>query len=62
MIISAPGVLTAETGASAVTERYVVIDEGRVAAVGAGDPASAADVALPDGVLVPGFVDLQVNG
>jgi len=30
--------------------------------VGEGTPPGPADVALPDGILVPGFVDLQVNG
>ena len=35
---------------------------GRVTAVAPGDAAAAPDVALPGGVLLPGFVDLQVNG
>jgi N-acetylglucosamine-6-phosphate deacetylase len=62
MIISAPSVETAEAGAQAVPGGYVVIDSGTVTAVGAGDPPRPADAVLPEGVLVPGFVDLQVNG
>ena len=62
MIISAPSVQTGAAGADFVPGSYVVIDGGTVAEVGAGDPPRTADVVLPDGVLVPGFVDLQVNG
>ena len=36
--------------------------EGVVAEVGSGPPPRPADVALPDGVLAPGLVDLQING
>jgi N-acetylglucosamine-6-phosphate deacetylase len=62
MIISAPSVLTAETGAQPVPAGYVVIGGESVTEVGSGDPPRAADVRLPAGVLVPGLVDLQVNG
>jgi N-acetylglucosamine-6-phosphate deacetylase len=62
MIISAPSVVTAEPGTSAVTRSYVVTDGDVVTEVGTGDPPRTADIELPDGVLVPGFVDLQVNG
>jgi N-acetylglucosamine-6-phosphate deacetylase len=62
MIISAPSVETAEAGARRVPGSYVVIDGGTVTEVGAGDPPRSADVVLPEGVLVPGLVDLQVNG
>jgi N-acetylglucosamine-6-phosphate deacetylase len=41
---------------------WVAVGDGRVTQVGAGPPPEAADVVLPDGYLVPGFVDLQVNG
>jgi N-acetylglucosamine-6-phosphate deacetylase len=41
---------------------FVVIEDGTVIQVGAGAPPRPADVALPHGVLAPGFVDLQVNG
>jgi N-acetylglucosamine-6-phosphate deacetylase len=39
---------------------WVAVAGGRVVEVGEGD--TAADVSLPEGVLVPGLVDLQVNG
>jgi N-acetylglucosamine-6-phosphate deacetylase len=41
---------------------YVVISDGQIADVGEGKPPRPADFAAPDGILVPGFVDLQVNG
>jgi N-acetylglucosamine-6-phosphate deacetylase len=43
------------------TPGYVVVEEGRVAEVGRGIPPRP-DQHYPDGVLIPGFVDLQVNG
>ncbi len=39
---------------------WVEVARGRVVAVGEGE--TAADVRLRDGVLIPGLVDLQVNG
>lgn len=41
---------------------YVTCADGRFAAIGAGSPPGKPDLRLHDGVLVPGFVDLQVNG
>lgn len=41
---------------------YVAVTGGRISAVGAGPPPGTADVELAEGVLVPGLVDLQVNG
>jgi len=40
----------------------VTIDDGRIAAVGEGPPPGSPDLGLDSGVLVPGLVDLQVNG
>ena len=40
---------------------FVRIENGLIAEVGQG-PATAPDVVLDDGLLVPGLVDLQVNG
>ena len=40
---------------------YVLVRDGTIAAA-EGPPPRAADVRLDAGVLVPGFVDLQVNG
>ncbi len=62
MIISAPSVQTAEGGPEPVPGGYVVVDGGTVREVGAGDPPREPDVVLPEGVLAPGLVDLQVNG
>ena len=41
---------------------YVSAAAGRVTAVAPGRPPRAPDIALPDGILLPGLVDLQVNG
>jgi N-acetylglucosamine-6-phosphate deacetylase len=40
----------------------VVLDGGKIVAAGEGPAPGPADVVLPDGILAPGFVDLQVNG
>jgi N-acetylglucosamine-6-phosphate deacetylase len=42
-----------------LSDAVVRVEDGRIAAVATG---GAADVVLEDGVLVPGLVDLQVNG
>jgi N-acetylglucosamine-6-phosphate deacetylase len=62
LVITAPAVLTGLAGAPTLAPGYVVVRDGRIAQVGAGAPPAAADVVIPDGCLVPGFVDLQVNG
>jgi len=41
---------------------YALVRDGVIAAVGEGPPPRPPDVRLAAGVLVPGFVDLQVNG
>ena len=41
---------------------HILVREGVIAAVGEGPPPRRPDVRLDSGVLVPGFVDLQVNG
>ena len=41
---------------------HILIRDGVIAAVGEGPPPRRPDVRLDSGVLVPGFVDLQVNG
>lgn len=55
--ISAPRVVA---GGRLLAPGWVEVASGRVVEVGEGD--TAADVSLPEGVLVPGLVDLQVNG
>ena len=56
MIIAAPQVLTP---VGIVADVAVVVESGRIAEVGA---AERPDVRLPDGILAPGLIDLQVNG
>ena len=62
LLITAPQVVTG-TGELAVFEPgYVLIDGDLVAEVGEGSPPREPDLALGSGYLVPGLIDLQVNG
>jgi N-acetylglucosamine-6-phosphate deacetylase len=45
-----------------VRDGWVGHEDGRVAAVGIGEPPQRPDLELPVGVLAPGLVDLQLNG
>ncbi len=62
MLISAPRLITATAGSPIVAPGYVATAGGVITTVGQGAPPRTPDVALPDGTLLPGFVDLQVNG
>jgi N-acetylglucosamine-6-phosphate deacetylase len=62
VIITAPRVITALPGAGVLAPGYVQIEAGRITAAGQGRPPAAPDTELDHGVLVPGLVDLQVNG
>jgi N-acetylglucosamine-6-phosphate deacetylase len=62
MLIAAPAVLTTQAADEPVSPGYVEVDGGVVTHAGQGAPASRPDVELLDGLLVPGFLDLQVNG
>jgi N-acetylglucosamine-6-phosphate deacetylase len=62
MIITAPRVITALPGAPVLEPGYVVTAGGVVTEAGQGGPPGSPDVELASGVLVPGLVDLQVNG
>jgi N-acetylglucosamine-6-phosphate deacetylase len=57
-VITAPG----SGGPRALSPGFVRVVDGVIAGVGAGEPPARPDVSLPDGLLVPGLVDLQVNG
>src|SRR5690242_16081312 len=60
LVISAPRVVA---GTEVIQQGGVVVADGRIAEVFAGDaPAGGEHVTLDAGTLVPGFVDLQVNG
>ena len=62
MIITAPRVVSALPGAPVLEPGYVVTSGDRITAAGQGTPPGTPDVELAAGVLVPGLVDLQVNG
>lgn len=58
-VISAPQVVIP---GRVLADAAVVLDGGRIEEVRPASGGWAADVVLPDGVLVPGLVDLQING
>lgn len=60
MLIAAKQVVTAD--APRVPVNYVAMADGLISDVGTGSPPRRPDITLPDGLLLPGFVDLQVNG
>ncbi len=62
MLITAPRLVTADAGDRILAPGYVEVSGGLVTAVAQGPPPRAPDIALPGGLLLPGFVDLQVNG
>ncbi|WP_225729016.1 MULTISPECIES: N-acetylglucosamine-6-phosphate deacetylase [unclassified Nocardia] len=41
---------------------WIEVVDNRIHACGAGTPSRAADIELPDGIVVPGFVDMHVHG
>jgi N-acetylglucosamine-6-phosphate deacetylase len=61
-VIAARRVIPAAGRARELAPGYLVLAGGRVTEIGAGPPPRPPDLDLPDGILVPGFVDLQVNG
>ena len=58
MIVSAGTVLAADRD---LTPGVVVIEDGLIARVSA-EAAPAGALAFPDGTLIPGLIDLQING
>ncbi len=62
MLIAAASVITGLPGALVLRPGYVAFADGVISDVGAGPPPRAADLELPTGILLPGLVDLQVNG
>jgi N-acetylglucosamine-6-phosphate deacetylase len=62
VLITAPRLITADAGNRILTPGYVVVTGDRVTAVAQGQPPRTPDIALPAGMLLPGLVDLQVNG
>jgi N-acetylglucosamine-6-phosphate deacetylase len=62
VLITAPRLITADAGSRILTPGYVAVTGDRVTAVAQGQPPRTPDIALPTGLLLPGLVDLQVNG
>jgi N-acetylglucosamine-6-phosphate deacetylase len=62
VLITAPRLITADAGSRILTPGYVMVTGDRVTAVAQGQPPRTPDIALPTGMLLPGLVDLQVNG
>ena len=62
MLIGAPRVIPGLPGTGVLEPGYVSVQGGHIAEVGEGPPPGPPDVVLDSGVLVPGLVDLQVNG
>ncbi|WP_019629180.1 N-acetylglucosamine-6-phosphate deacetylase [Actinomadura atramentaria] len=63
LLITVAGVVASPDGGPArlLAPGFVRVEDGRIAEVGEGRPPGA-DEHLPDGLLAPGLVDLQVNG
>jgi N-acetylglucosamine-6-phosphate deacetylase len=62
MLIAAQRVIPATAGAGVLAPGYVRVAGGLIEEVGPGRPARPPDVELSSGMLLPGLVDLQVNG
>ncbi|HEX2322677.1 MAG TPA: N-acetylglucosamine-6-phosphate deacetylase [Streptosporangiaceae bacterium] len=66
MLIAASSIIPATAASSGVSPifspGYVAVAGGRITEVGSGPPPARPDIELTSGFLVPGLVDLQVNG
>ena len=62
MLITAPRVIPATGRAGLLAPGYVSIADGRITGVGAGPPPGTPDLVLAAGILLPGMIDLQLNG
>jgi N-acetylglucosamine-6-phosphate deacetylase len=62
VLITAPRLITADAASRILTPGYVTVTGSRVTAVAQGRPPRTPDIALSTGMLLPGLVDLQVNG
>jgi N-acetylglucosamine-6-phosphate deacetylase len=62
VLITAPRVIPGLPGTGVLEPGYVSVQDGVIAEVGEGQPPGSPDLVLDAGVLVPGLVDLQVNG
>jgi N-acetylglucosamine-6-phosphate deacetylase len=62
VLVAARRVIPGLPGTGVLEPGYVSVQGGLIAEVGEGPPPGAPDLVLDSGVLVPGLVDLQVNG
>jgi len=62
LVIAAARVVPGLPGTGILAPGYVTVHGGVITEVGEGPPPEAPDLDLSTGVLVPGLVDLQVNG
>jgi|ERR1022692_629784 N-acetylglucosamine-6-phosphate deacetylase len=62
MLIAASRIVPAAGGPAILAPGYLTCSGGLVTALGSGPPPGRPDLELADGVLLPGLVDLQVNG
>jgi N-acetylglucosamine-6-phosphate deacetylase len=62
MLITAPRVIPATGPSALLAPGYVSIAGGHITGVGAGPPPGTPDLALDTGILLPGLIDLQLNG
>ncbi|MGB9378977.1 MAG: hypothetical protein WCB04_15845, partial [Mycobacteriales bacterium] len=58
-VIAAPQVVVP---GDVLTEAEVAVEDGRITGLQPSAGGRRADVVLPEGVLVPGLIDLQING
>lgn len=61
-LITAPRVIPADSGNQVFEPGYVGLAGGVITSVAGGLPPRAPDLTLPSGTLLPGLVDVQVNG
>lgn len=57
-----PATATADGLSPIVAPGYVAVADGRIIEVGSGPPPRHPDIELTSGFLLPGLIDLQVNG
>jgi N-acetylglucosamine-6-phosphate deacetylase len=62
MLIAAPRLITGLPGTGVLAPGYLTLSGGLITEVSEGPPPGPPDLELRTGVLVPGLVDLQVNG
>ena len=62
MLITAPRVIPAAGRSQVLAPGYVIVRDGLVTGLGEGPAPEPPDIELSDGALLPGLVDLQVNG